>query len=134
VSEGGKGNSSPADPSALTRNYSESNNCENDQYSDRRSAPDTPWGFADAAEEIAPGIVFYSTPSHGGYHLSLDRLASVATSHRAYAAKWSKGWGEAWYEEDCAAAIVVVTFPQFFAKDARKFARRVVDRVIDTLR
>ena len=78
--------------------------------------------------------MFYSTPSHGGYHLSPDRLASVASSHRAYAAKWSHGWGDAWYEEDCAAAIVVVTFPQFFPKDAREYARRVVDRVIDAPR
>jgi hypothetical protein len=89
----------------------------------------TPWGFADAAEEIAPGIVCYSTPSHGGYHLSPDRLASV----RAYASKRSHGWGDAWYEEDCAAAIVVITFPQFFSKDAREFARRIVDRVTDAI-
>lgn len=102
--------------------------------SDCRAAPCTPWGFADASEEIAPGIVFYSTASHGGYLLSPDRLASVAPSHRAYAAKWSNGWGDTWYEEDCAAAIVVVTFLQFFSKDAREFARRVVDRVIDAPR
>ncbi len=76
------------------------------------STPLTPWGYADETREIAPGNVFYSTPSHGGYRLSVDRLASVSASDRAYAAKRLNGWGDSWYEEDCAAAIVVVTFPQ----------------------
>lgn len=32
----------------------------------------TPWGVSDGGREIAPGIVRYHTPSHGGYWLAED--------------------------------------------------------------
>ena len=34
----------------------------------------TPWGEPQTRREIAPGICFYSTARHGGYHLSPDRF------------------------------------------------------------
>ena len=74
----------------------------------------TPWGEADHREQIAEGIVRYGTPSHGGFHLSRERNQEVPTKYREFAAKWSKGWGDTWYEEDCAALAVVVTFPEHF--------------------
>lgn len=80
----------------------------------------TPWGRADAIEQVADGITFYSTPSHGGYYLSPERNEQVPQRYRDFAAKWSKGYfdGSAkaygWYEEDCAALAVVVTFPDLF--------------------
>jgi len=36
----------------------------------------TPWGPSQTSREIAPGICFYSTASHGGYYLSPDRFAT----------------------------------------------------------
>jgi hypothetical protein len=65
----------------------------------------TPWGTADQSKKIARGIVFYSTPSHGGYHLSKTLNAQVHPALRR-----EKGW----YEEDCEYAIVHFTFPSFF--------------------
>lgn len=76
----------------------------------------TPWGIADHVEQVAEGITFYSTPSHGGYHLSPERVADVPQRYRDYAAKWSKGHGDQWYEEDCAALAVVLTFPEHFPR------------------
>lgn len=65
----------------------------------------TPWGPAQNAREFAPGIVFYSTASHGGFKLSPDRLAAMPALFRE---------PEGWYEEDCEAAKVMVSFPEFF--------------------
>ena len=65
----------------------------------------TPWGMADSSEKIARGIVSYSTPSHGGFHLSPIRQAEMPE-----ALKIESGW----YEEDCDWCLVVVAFPQFF--------------------
>jgi hypothetical protein len=68
-------------------------------------ATSTPWGTADHSDKVARGIVFYGTPSHGGYHLSPTRNTLV---HEA----WRDKGG--WYEEDCDWAIVVLTFPECF--------------------
>lgn len=68
----------------------------------------TPWGAAQSSKRFAPGIIFYSTERHGGFHLSPRRNAEVPPYMRA-----DKGW----YEEDCDAAIVACTFPQFFTPD-----------------
>ena len=63
---------------------------------------DTPWGAADHVECIAPGVFAVSTPSHGGL-----------------------------YEEDCAAACVVVAMPQHFAVDQVERARATVTNFIE---
>lgn len=70
----------------------------------------TPWGVADYIEEPADGITYYGTASHGGYHLSAERLAQVPAKWRTFAARWSHGWGPSWFEQDVAAAAVLVTF------------------------
>lgn len=67
----------------------------------------TPWGFADRKDEVAPGIVFYSTPSHGGFWLSDERMAEMPE----YMAGETFGEnGPHWYEEDCDWALVAVVF------------------------
>jgi hypothetical protein len=68
----------------------------------------TPWGTADSSKSITRGIVLYSTPGHGGFHVSPTLNAKV---HEA----WRRAKG--WYEEDCEWAIVVLTFPQHFTAD-----------------
>jgi hypothetical protein len=72
----------------------------------------TPWGLSDdAGTVIAPGIIAYTTPSHGGYHLSAERLAAMPAALRALR-PFSGSTG--WYEEDCDWAIVVLAFPEHF--------------------
>lgn len=88
----------------------------------------TPWGRADYMDTVAEGIVRYGTPSHGGFHLSPERLAKIDPRARAYAAKWSKGWGDAWFEEDCAGYAVVEAFPQYFPPHAVETAWRVAQQ------
>lgn len=66
----------------------------------------TPWGTADAATKYGVGVICYSCPGHGGFHLSAKRNEKV---HPA----WRIAGG--WYEEDCEWAIVALTFPELFA-------------------
>ena len=76
----------------------------------------TPWGPADHAEPLGvSGIVFYSTPGHGGYWVPARLLAQIPAPWRAYAKQWSGS--EQWYEEDCAAYAVMLSFPHLFPAD-----------------
>lgn len=73
--------------------------------------PETPWEPAQTSEGIAPGITFYSTESHGGFHLSDERNACVPLKLRrsTFLQLGMKGW----YEEDCDARIVLATVPEY---------------------
>jgi len=71
-----------------------------------RPSHPTPWGSAQQVEQQAPGIVFVSTASHGGYKLSPERQRAVPAALRR---------PNGWYEEDCEAYIVHRTFPDVFA-------------------
>jgi hypothetical protein len=68
----------------------------------------TPWGLADREEILAPGIISYSTPGHGGIWLSPERRQEL---------NYSKNWLKTpeWWEEDCDWAVPYV----FFADDIR---------------
>lgn len=70
----------------------------------------TPWGTADRVRYHAEGIVFYGTPSHGGFKLDRQRNAAVPDYMRAPGG---------WYEEDCDWAIVVVVHPIAFKDDPK---------------
>jgi uncharacterized protein DUF7007 len=76
----------------------------------------TPWGTADHSRKIAPGIMAYQTPGHGGYHLSKTRNEQVHPALRT-----PKGW----YEEDCEYAIVHFTFPNVFLGKTEDAARTI---------
>jgi hypothetical protein len=68
----------------------------------------TPWGKADDSHEIAVGITSYSTPSHGGIHLSPERQLQMPKELRI---------DSGWYEEDCDWCLVVAAFPEFFMNE-----------------
>ena len=75
---------------------------------DRReisSRAHTPWGPSQGATVHADGVVFHSTASHGGFHLSPERNAKVHPMLRT---------ANAWYEEDCHWAAVAHAFPELF--------------------
>lgn len=86
----------------------------------RRSNPalEIPWGPAQHIHVIAPGIVSYSTASHGGIHLSPERFAEMPKPLQEFVPFGGEQHGPGrWYEEDCDWAIVAVAFPQFFTSD-----------------
>ena len=70
----------------------------------------TPWGQSNDQKEYAPGIVFYGTPSHGGFHLGRTRQATVKRIFPTF----SPYAGGPWYEEDEDWRLVVVVFPEYF--------------------
>lgn len=60
----------------------------------KKTVKQTPWGPAQTADVIAPGIVFYTTASHGGYHLSPERnaLIPLAVRRKTFCKLGMKGW------------------------------------------
>ena len=71
----------------------------------------TPWGYADGHKRVAAGVWTVSTPGHGGYWLSTERLLMMPTELRE-CGTWT---GERnWFEEDCDWSIVACSFPDLF--------------------
>lgn len=70
----------------------------------------TPWGLSDRAEILADGITWYSTPSHGGYHLSPERMRQL----RAKFPEYKLFAGAPWFEEDCDCVLVHLAFPELY--------------------
>lgn len=92
-----------------------------------RTNANTPWGTADGVTTYAPGLVFYTTPSHGGFHVSGALLARIP-DYLQNADKYADG-AAGWFEEDCAACIVIVCFPEFFTDSQRESAIPVMQSV-----
>ena len=66
-----------------------------------RADATTPWGEADSVTEIADGIVYYTTPSHGGLRLSAERWAQIpsALADTFHTAGWA--------EQDCETPLAI---------------------------
>ena len=77
----------------------------------------TPWGIAQKMKVVCPGIIHYSTASHGGYHLDEPTNDKIPTSIKR--ATFGQLGLKGWYEEDLDWAFVVLFFPKNF--DAEKF-------------
>lgn len=77
----------------------------------------TPWGHAQTVTMIAPGIISYTTASHGGIYLDKahNRLVPTCLKQSTFAGLGIKGW----YEEDVDWAIVVYMFPEHF--DSKRY-------------
>lgn len=69
---------------------------------DVRDGSRTPWGSAQYAEEVVPGIVSVGTAGHGGVKLSPERNAAIPAPLRNRSG---------WYEEDCEVSIVGMYHP-----------------------
>jgi len=82
----------------------------------------TPWGHADEAIVIAPGITKYYTPSHGGYLLSPERRSQMP-AHLRDVPTFA---GSNWYEEDCDWALVALSFPEHFAPEVMDAAGKTL--------
>lgn len=64
----------------------------------------SPWGKIQHVQRVADGVWIVSTPGHGGIKLcrALNRKMGRAALPGG------------WYEEDCAAALPIVAFPELF--------------------
>ncbi len=88
----------------------------------------TPWGAPQDIEQIAPGICFVSTASHGGYYLDAIRNACVPLAWRR--ASFNGHAITGWYEEDCDACMVPLAFPEAFPAAALPRAQQCFDHWI----
>lgn len=90
-----------------------------------RRGDDSPWGPIQAITfRGQAGIAFVSTASHGGFYVPSKLLGRISAAGQEYAARWSGSRN--WFEEDCAAALVVVAFPELFTSGEVASAREVV--------
>lgn len=78
-----------------------------------RSGYSTPWGMADDTRRYGDGVLFHSSPSHGGFELSVEANAKVHSAWRN---------ADRFYEEDIDWAKVTDTFPDLFTAYERKQA------------
>jgi hypothetical protein len=69
--------------------------------------------MSDYQKQLMPGIISYSTPSHGGIHVDDELNQKI---HEA----WRADGG--WYEEDCCWAIVAFHFPKAFTPEHHAMA------------
>ena len=87
----------------------------------------SPWGKIQVQYRLASGIVSVSTASHGGIWIDADHERRVPIGLRSIARQYAPAQ---WYEEDCDAAIIGVTFaeeltaePKFVAAAREYFAK-----------
>jgi len=64
----------------------------------------TIWGQSDSQVKLAEGIISYSTPSHGGIHLSPERIAQLPPGLDNF------NHDLAWWEEDCDWTVPYILF------------------------
>ena len=81
---------------------------------------DSPWGRIDWQKEIAPGIISVSTPSHGGYWLSPDRIDAMPANLKKTDSRYCP---VNWYEEDCEWSRVALAFPECFTEEKLENAK-----------
>ena len=93
-----------------------------------RTGMSSPWGTIQDVEVIADGIVYVSTASHGGIWVAPELLHCIKKEMQDYAAYWSGS--SQWFEEDCAAQCVVVSFPEYFPAEQVERAWDVVRRYV----
>lgn len=77
----------------------------------------TPWGTAQQETVYGEGVIFVSTASHGGFHLSEKRLAGLDPLLHV---------DGGWYEEDVEWAKVALAFPDLFTDRENAAADRTL--------
>mgnify|MGYP001559380080 FL=1 len=65
--------------------------------------------MADYREVFGPGVSFYGTPTHSGFHVTGQAILSIPPRLRR-----SDYSPYGWFEEDCDWAIVALCFPSLF--------------------
>lgn len=84
---------------------------------------ETPWGRSDTVSNWGPGLDFFTTPSHGGFRLSVERWEELNASFAF------KSWaGPFWLEEDEDANLAVIRWPELFPGQWVFFAVRYVSK------
>ena len=86
----------------------------------------TPWGVAQTVEQLAEGIFFVSTPSHGGAWVSQEWREFMPGVLKRPTNFYQGG---PWFEEDCEILRVVVAFPRAFPQMERAKAIEMLSQI-----
>lgn len=81
----------------------------------------SPWGAVQTTRTHAPGITFVSTASHGGFHLSPERIAEYVIVADCF-----NHFGPQWFEEDCEATLIYLAFPSLATSEMIDAAERTI--------
>lgn len=80
----------------------------------------TPWGTAQEAQPLGEGILFVSTPSHGGFYVPPTIQAELARTFPDFR-PWTGSWQ--WLEEDCDWVLLALIRPQISPRTPKELAR-----------
>lgn len=89
----------------------------------------TPWGKSDYQKKYGDGIVFHGTSSHGGFHVSKEQLQVMQApifDETLRNPRFAKQCTRGWFEEDCYANFVVVSFPELFTIEQVREAQAAI--------
>jgi len=90
-----------------------------------RIGMDSPWSRIDSVSPVGPGVVFVSTPSHGGYIVSDSVLESMPAAIRESGTFCGVA---GCFEEDCEWVKVYAAFPDLFPDRAGPAASALAAR------
>lgn len=86
----------------------------------------TPWGSADFVDNVSEGIVWVSTPSHGGMGIDIEKADTVYKISDYAKDTAIKATDYYWFEEDCDWSICVLEVYNFDV-----FSEKVIEDAID---
>ena len=84
----------------------------------------TPWGQSDGIEPLADGILFVTTPSHGGFYVPPELVKNMP--YKYLDATFRRQGFNGFFEEDCDWALVALAFPWLFNPEQMDAARRTL--------
>lgn len=85
---------------------------------------ETPWGRSQHSKHFGPGVVFYGTAGHGGFHVAAS-VNALIPEYLRNADSYANG-NAGWYEEDCAWALVVTALPDRFDAEIQASAKETL--------
>lgn len=89
----------------------------------------TPWGKSDFQKTYDNGIVFHQTPSHGGFYVpkeELETMQSPIFDDTLRTPYFANQCARGWFEEDCDAHFVIISFPELFTNEEVKNAQTAI--------
>jgi len=84
----------------------------------------SPWGTIQSVKTIFDGCQFVSTAGHGGYYLTPELNQKVPKYLKNVS--WGQQATKGWYEEDCDAIFVVLSFPTNFSQNSYDIAKKML--------
>lgn len=93
----------------------------------------SPWGHVDHQERLAEGVLWVSTPSHGGVRIDTEVVALSEAAKKRGMWHYETAPRYLWFEEDCQYAIAIFELPQTWPKLFREMDEDARAHLLKTL-